>query len=393
MQHRRPTWGRAALAALVMLACAAGRAAAENIEMLDPSARAGGMGGASTALSWGGTPNLWANPALATAQTGFGLQATAEDLLPGVAPDLRFHTARFTASFAGLAYTSSGRPFGAVDLDYGTYPGTLVPGFSGDERMWADGFGVSAAGFADLLAAATGHRTRLSDWGDVAWGRQWKRMRMDLAGQAPHASSWDEGWLVRVAPYDSRRASEPPAGGLRAELAYGHAVLDADPAALMFIGFLGPSSAPLWRMRRDGGALRLAWYGPERGAEPGAALTEGFRGGLGPLVEVSLAYDRETTERPGVDGTRYRVSHYGLEATWLRVLTTRFGYVDDPDGYITKPTWGLGAYLPLSRNGEVRYDFASVPQSYPRRVYRHQVAVRVDPLTRWFGTPTRDGAN
>ena len=34
----------------------------------------------------------------------------------------------------------------------------------------------------------------------------------------------------------------------------------------------------------------------------------------------------------------------------------------------------------------MRYDFASYPQSYPRRVYRHQVAVRVDPLTRWFGS-------
>jgi hypothetical protein len=40
---------------------------------------------------------------------------------------------------------------------------------------------------------------------------------------------------------------------------------------------------------------------------------------------------------------------------------------------------------PAGRHGEVRYDFASWPQSYPRRVFRHQVALRIDPLSRWFG--------
>jgi hypothetical protein len=40
----------------------------------------------------------------------------------------------------------------------------------------------------------------------------------------------------------------------------------------------------------------------------------------------------------------------------------------------------------------VRYDFASWPQAYPRRVFRHQVALRVDPLSRWFGMRGEPGA-
>jgi hypothetical protein len=383
-------------AAALALASACGGARAQTSVLLDPSARSGGMGGASTAVPWSGTPNLWANPALVTAVPGFSAEVTTEQLVPGFAADVRFGTTRFVASFAGLGYSSSGRPLGAIDLDPGVFNPRGVPwtaSYAGAERVWADGFGVSATSLADAIAAATGHRARFADWGDLAWGRQWKRIRLDGYLGVPRASTYDEGWLARLSPLDSRRGAAPPVGGVRAEIAWGHAVLDASDARLEWSGFPGLVQSPVWRVRRDGGAVRLAWYGPARGGAPGASFADAFRGGLGPLLDLTLAVDHEHVFLPGAgySGSDYRVRQYGAEATLVRVLTGRFGYVDDRTGGITKPAWGLGACLPLSRNGEVRYDFASMPQAYPRRVFRHQVAVRVDPLTRWFGARPEGG--
>jgi hypothetical protein len=400
MHRKSRRWeraGRVLAAATILLVCARGGARAQSSVLLDPSARAGGMGGASVAVPWGGTPNLWANPALVGAVPGFSLQATTEQLVPGLDDDVRFSTTRFVASIAGLGFSSAGRPLGSIDLDYGVshaYGGPAVDVFGGAERIWADGFGVSAASLADAVAAAMGRRARFADWGDVAWGRQWKRIRLDGYLGTPQTSTCDDGWLVRLSPVDSRRGAAPPEGGMRLEFAYGHAVLDADDALLEWSGVPVLTQAPVWRLERDGGAVHLAWYGPARGGEPGASFADAFRGGLGPLLDVTLAADREHVLRPGDTnpGADFVVRHYGIEATLMRVLTGRFGYVDDRTGGIAKPAWGLGACVPLSRNGEVRYDFASVPQAYPRRVYRHQVAVRVDPLTRWFGSRSEGSA-
>jgi hypothetical protein len=367
--------------ALAVATFAPAPARAQIATLLDPSARAGGMGGASSAVAWSGPPNVWANPALVSAAPGFSAQVTSEQLVPGFANDVWFNTTRLTVAFAGLAYTNAGRPLGANDLDYGAFESSFGVIPAGTERVWEHGFGVSAASLADALMALTGRPVRVSDWGDVAWGRQWKRDRTDIAVETGRGSARDEGWLVRFAPVDSRRGMSTPEGGARVELAYAHAVINDRQDPVYFP--LEDVSNDFARGQRDAGALRFAWYGPERDAEPGAALTDVFRGGLGPLVELTLAYDRERTLLRGFPSDK--ASRYGLEATWLRVLTTRFGYVDDRDGGITKPSWGLGACLPVSRNSEVRYDFASAPQSAQHRVYRHEIAVRVDPLTRWFG--------
>jgi len=392
MGRLRPQSCIALIATLAMLA---GRGAhAQYSVLLDPSARAGGMGGAASAVAWGGTPDLWANPALVTAAPGFGVQVTSEQLVPGLAPDLYFRTTRFTAACAGLGISSAGRPLGNIDLDYSGMDelyNSWATMNAGSERTWANSFGLSAASFADAVAGATGHRARFADWGDVAWGRQWNRVRSDGMLGVPLLSTYDEGWLLRLAPIDSRRHTSPSGGGVRIEFTYAHAERDAGRAnSTVFDPFLpdGFEVLPLWHTRTDGGALRLAWFGPARGDAPGGAWADVFRGGIGPLVDLTLACDHERVwlgqdERTAM--TNYVVSHYGAEATFVRALTARFGYVDDHDGAITKPTWGLGLCLPAGRHGEVRYDFASWPQSYPRRVFRHQVALRIDPLSRWFG--------
>jgi hypothetical protein len=377
MQMRHAKRLGASVAVVVALMACAIVAHAQISLLLDPSARSGGLGGASSAVTWGGAPNVWANPALVTAAPGFTIQVSEQHLVPGIL-EARFDVTRFSATLAGLSWSSAGRPLGSQVLDIG------MTGFDVGvaERVAGDAFGVSAAGVADVVAAATGHRFRLSSWGDVAWARQWNQIRaIEFVGES---ATRDDGLLVRLTPIDSRRKSQTPVGGVRVELAYGHSRLDEGGAvAQEMLPFVPADEFPLPRARRDGGAMHLSWYGPERGAEPGAALADVFRGGLGPLVETTIAYDRENVEEGA--GYHYLVDHYGIEATWLRVLATRFGYVSDREGLITKPAWGLGAILPVSRYGDIRYDFASIPQSYPRRVYRHEVSLRLDPVTRWFG--------
>ena len=383
--HILPRFARPAAAWLVLMLVAS-RAHAQEILLLDPSARAGGMGGASVAVGWGGTPNLWANPALVNASRGFGVQVTTQQLVPGLdGGDLPFATTRLTASIAGLGFSSTGRPLGGDELDFG-------PPFVALERVRADGFGLSAAGLVDAWFGARGRNLRLSDYADVAWGRQWKRLEVENVLAAFAVGAHDEGWYVRATPIDTRRGVNAPMGGLRIDVAYGHAELDQGHPALSPGGLFG--LVPLPVMRRDGAAIHLLWLGPVRTGQPGAAFTDAFRGGLSPVVNLTLAWDRERVERPGFsfsEGSAYDVNHYGLEATVLRLLAARFGYLDDASGLITKPTWGFGLHLPVSRTADVRYDFASWPQSYPRRVYRHEVALRLDPLARWMGGHDDEG--
>lgn len=378
------------LAIAGVLGCVfAGAAGAETVSAIDPSARAGGMGGATTALGWGGTPDLWANPALAAVVPGVTVQASAQRLLPGLANDLRMRSTSVTFTIAGLSYSTSGRPFGETTLR------ELVPSFDGSPVVqWTEvldsrGAAVSLASLADAIAALRGHHGAIGEWGDFAYGRRWKRSVPGGFFGAGSVSMRDEGWFARVVPLDPRRGADVPEGGLRLEFSLAHSVLDGE-------GTPGrPVSPPYALQHRDGAAAHVSWWGPSRGGAPGAAIADAFRGGgFGPPVDVTLAWERERAQRVAfrdVFGTEYpagpgwTVNHYGLEATFFGLLTGRAGYIDDPSGEIRKPTYGFGACVPLGRGGEVRYDLGSVPQAYPKRVTRHEVAVRLDPVARWFG--------
>ena len=54
--------GRAVLGAALMVCATAASVRAQVIAMLDPSARSGGMGGASVAVGWSGAGDGWLNP-------------------------------------------------------------------------------------------------------------------------------------------------------------------------------------------------------------------------------------------------------------------------------------------------------------------------------------------
>jgi hypothetical protein len=380
------------LAAALVIALAGGsapEARAQFAQSIDPSARSGGMGGAAVAVDGGGTHDLWLNPALAATQPGVFVQSGTQQLVPGLALDLQHHATRIGASFAGLALTSSGRPFGGTTLvqPYVVAQPDTVGNWNGlgwDELVEARGAAISLAGVGDALWALAGRSgAPFSRRGDVAWGRQWKRVTSNAMFRQTSFSAHDEGWFVRAVALDTRHGAGAGDGGARVELSWGSSTQDLDPSPSWGIG----NGVAL--VDRAGGAVRFTWWGPQRSGEPGGAWADVFRGGFSPLLDVVLAYDHQRTDPriisrrpdPVLVGT-WTVEHYGIEATFSRIATARFGYVDDPSGGITKPAWGLGACLPLRHAGEVRYDFASWPQAYDRRVYRHEVSLRLDPFAR-----------
>lgn len=188
---------------------------------------------------------------------------------------------------------------------------------------------------------------------------------------------------MRAVPVDTRRGAGVANGGLRMQLSWGSSTQNVDPSPAAGLG------GGVRLGERTGTAMRFTWWGPQRAGQPGNAWTDVFRGGFSPLLDVTLAYDHERTDpriAPGrpdpVSIAPWKVEHYGCGATLSRVLTGRFGYIDDRDGEIRKPTWGAGVCLPLRHAGELRYDFASWPQAYDRRVSRHELSLRIDSMPR-----------
>jgi hypothetical protein len=386
---------------LLALACAAPRdSLAQGIEFVEPSARAGGMGGAGAAVGWNGALDTWLNPALAAGARGFAVQAASAQLLPGLEPDLHYRSTTLSVAYAGFAFSSTGRPFGGTSLVEPLHSirvdplGNVFFQYGWMESMSSNAAAVSAAGVADAALALAGHHgTRLADWADVSFGRSWKHAESSTGFYAASYAARDQGWAARAVPWDTRRGRRTPDGGTRLELGFGRSTINvlANPP----FGLDGQ----IRRQERAGYAAHFTWWGPARGDSPGAAWTEAFRGGFAPLVDLTLAYDHEgeyplnTFDRrpdPAAALLPYTVSRFGLEATFARLVTARFGYVDDPAGDVRKPSWGAGACLPFRSLGELRYDFASVPQSYERCVYRHEITVRFDPFL--SGRGPRDGA-
>lgn len=364
---------------MVRLACAQGAARSLDI---DPSARAGGMGGASAAVAWG-APNLWANPAFVAARSGVLVEVHEQRLVPGLAEDVHHSTTRLAASALGLGISMTGRPLGGTLLDYGIveplWPSTP---YVSTERMRGWGFGASAGAIADLVMEALGHRARPGRSADLSFGRQWKDVRVDFGGGVvDETSTFDQGWLARVAIVDNLREEAPEgARPWRIELAFGQSVLHGDDAKLVF--FSTPS--PLSRLRREGIAARWV-VGPGRAPDlERSRLRRWLRADSEPTWEVTLAFDNELVTAGDDDSSEnsFEAKHMGAEAVGLGVLAARLGRMSDPDGEIEAMTWGLGLRLPVGRHADVRYDWASWPQArgIDERVNRHSVVVHVDPL-------------
>ncbi len=392
------TWARARACAppcALLVALAVPRAGAQVLPGAETSARAGGMADAGAAVGWGGRLDLRANPALVALAPGITVTTEASDRLPGTGFDARLRETGFALSAFGVGLASAGRPWGGTDLAISStvqLAGGPEPiGWS--ERLEAKSAAISAAGLADGLGALLGlDGPHVGDWGDIAWGRTWKRATTD----APflfweQAVFRDEGWIARVVPIDTRRGSDVPGGGLRVEASFARTSLNGITGGSTALASLTDEE------QRTGAGLHLTWWGPSRESAPGAGWIEPFRGAASPPVDVTLAWDRVTsTSRPSAfllipSAVTSRVVHdLGAEVALFGLVSGRLGAVSDGPGGIQHPAWGWGARLPFGAYGELRYDFASLPSTFVKRPHRHELALRVDPLARWLRRPSGD---
>lgn len=377
-------------ALVLAFALAAPHAAPAGV-LFHPSARAGAMGGASVAVPWGADADRWGNPAFVALANGFSVDVGEARVNPTTG-DARHRTTSVAVSYAGFGLWSAGRPFGANAVDdHGTDPRNVPwmapwPASPTHADEESNAFAFSACGFASSVFALTGHvaPTWLARV-DAAYGRRWNRSHVTSGLSAnPEGVSRDEGWTVRTTPL--WRRGDDARSDVRVELAFGHAL----------VGARRNDWEPGPQTRSDGVAAHLAWR--TRGHAPAieAPGAGAFRRALEPSLDVTLACERaDAVARilrrpdPALEGTRSRSRHYGFELVLDGALSARAGYVDDVDERVTKPSWGLGMRLPAGTGGEVLYDLGSEPQAGTKRVWRHQLVLRIDPLARRRGARAR----
>ena len=354
-----------------------------RVQDVDTSVRASGMGGATTAVTWG-EPGAWGNPAALAGTQGVAWLMGTSALQPGSSPDIRFTSHRFVVGGAGLGMSFMGPPLGvgSTHLSYGRQQGTDPSGnpagtFEAFEEVESWGIGVSPVQLIDAWRGCRGGSG--SPWArrlDLRFGWQWKDTELRfLPGPdgSSRAGNQDWGLQARVGIVPGDRAGRRPS----LDLAFGHAVLNADEDS-RFVFFDG-SEAPSSLHRRTGLALHAVLPWP--GAGPGGVEPWGWWfATVSRAVELGFAYDRSVSSAPG-GGEESAAEGVGFEAALMRVLFVRLGHVEDRAGGVDGFSFGLGAHVPVGRWGQVGYDWAREPMaagSDPRQ--RHGVSVWLHPL-------------
>ena len=345
-------------------------AAAASVR-IDPSVRAAGMGGASTAVFWSGDVDEWANPALLGYLDGFRYRWTRSE----------FGSSGAVLGSQRLDYGAGGIGLGGstVRLDYGRIKltdnaGNTVGTFAPFERVRPLGLGVSVSRVLRAVQRLRGAEPpSITRHLDVAAGFAQKGVKVALApdafqGQASTTTS-DAGLLVSARPLP--RIAE---GRLHVDLAYGFAALNYDHASISFISEDRADRIP--PQYRNGFAARM-------GIPVGMAWAQRLGGWLAPALDpyltVSLAADFLHFGSGSWGG--YDVDQWGLEIDWVHALVVRAGHVTDRIDQVDGYSYGIGVALPIGRLAGVRYDFASYPRTAGTgRWHGHGIGVRVDPV-------------
>ncbi len=167
--------------ATLALHAAPGECAARSVA-IDPSARAAGMGNASTAVFWSDNANEWANPALLGYGAGLAYRWGRTPLLPDLASDVEFRSHRFAYGWGGLGLAAGG-----LTLDYGSQPlidasGSQLGVYVPSERIRPAGGGMSLARALRTIATWRGaDAPAITRYADLALGVARKSVRVDLA--------------------------------------------------------------------------------------------------------------------------------------------------------------------------------------------------------------------
>jgi hypothetical protein len=333
-----------ALLSWVDFACA-------QVTLFDPSVRAAGMGGASTAVLWSGDLNEGANPALLGYTRGVQYRWSDTEAPESPVP-IAFHSDRFSYGWGGLGLAIESRTV-QYDLTASERPIAAAISLARSLETVASLRGGSAPAFTryvDLAAGFAYRRVHVRGW-------------FPFSGpSADETNAMDLGLLLRGSPLPGGQ------GAPTLEVAYGFAASSFNEPDLR--GY------PITVRYRHGIAAGLGFP-----RSPGliAGLERSFgrtiAAGMDPLISVSVAAD---IHRYQLFSDEVQDEHFGVEFSLLNTLVVRTGYVG-VDG-LESFSYGAGLGLPLAGFAGARYDYAHYPRGVFGSLDRHAVAVWFDPV-------------
>jgi hypothetical protein len=295
--------------------------------IIQPGARANGMGQSYVAISDDATGGWWNPAGLAFTRTNVDLMHS--QLVPELASDVFYEFIGGTFEIEGIGIMG----ISVIYLTYGEWEGRdEFNNYLGKFTSWE---------IAPMVSCAV----KLTE--NIGIGMNLKFVYIDLApeeatpeGEAGRGSSVaiDVGGLWKVPDFSL--------GALDIKrLNLGIAVSNLGPS-ITFIN--RDQAAPLPRNLRMGFA-----YTPY-------------------LTDVGVFTFVGEVNRPLVEFERSNTYHVGAEFVYVDLLAVRGGYVHDKDGNIEDPTYGLGFIF----NKRIRIDYASIPQAKELgRVHRWSIGV------------------
>jgi len=248
---------------------------------LNPSVRAAGMGGASSAVAWSNDVNGWANPALLGYASGFQYRWSNTRLLPGFVPDWWFQTDRASYGWGGI-----GLAVESHTLSYGEQTDSQGRLVEPTEHVRPLSGGISLARALEAAASPRGGAApRFTQYADVGVGLSRKRIRLrNWPGGDAETDANDFGVLVRVTPLP-----KPEAGRPSVDLTYGFAALNYNDASLPGTGLF---SSYVPHQYRHGVAGRVDIPLPQGAAASlERRLGRWIAAGMDPLLSLIVAAD------------------------------------------------------------------------------------------------------
>jgi hypothetical protein len=282
--------------------------------IIQPGARANGMGQSYVAISDDATGGWW-NPA-GLAFTTQNIDLMHSQLVPELASDVFYEFIGGTFELEGIGVLGAS----IIYLTYGEWEGRDADNnYLGKFTSWE-------------VAPTIGGAVKLTD--NIGIGMNLKFVYIDLApaeatpdGEAGrgHSVAVDAGALWKIQDFSI-------GGFMIRRLNLGLCLSNLGPS-ITFIN--RDQAAPLPRNLRAGFA-----YTP-------------YKTQVGSFMFVG------EVNRPLVEFERSNTYHAGAEFVYVELLAVRAGYVHDKDGNIQDPTYGLGFIF----NKSVRIDWASIPQA------------------------------
>jgi hypothetical protein len=323
--------------------------ACAQVTLFDPSVRAAGMGGASTAVLWSSDLNDWANPALLGYTRGAQYRWSDTEAPESLWP-IAFHSDRFSYGWGGLGLAIESR--------------TVQYGLTASERPIVAAISL-ARSLETVASLRGGSAPPFTRYVDLAAGFAYRRVRVrgwfPFSGfVARETNAMDFGLLLRGTPL--------PEGTPLLDVAYGFAARNFNEPDL--------AGRPMSVEYRHGIAAKLGFP-----SSPGliAGLERRFgrtvAAGMDPLMSVSIAAD---VNRYHLFSDGVNDEHFGVELSLLNMLFLRTGYVG-VEG-LESFSYGAGLSLPMADFAAARYDYAHYPRGFLGSLDRHAIAVWFDPV-------------